>query len=305
MKTDTALVSILMTAYNRERYITEAIESVIGSTYQNWELIIVDDVSKDDTVSIAKSYAAEDARIKVHVNENNLGDYPNRNRAVSYASGEYIMFCDSDDKLFPERITKILSIIEPIEVFNFAMYWRHSDNIFTLKSEEALRKHFFRQQFLYMGPGGTFIRRSFINSIGGYPEKYGPANDMYFNLKAVCNADITLIPFELVFYRHHDGQEINNRFSYMYNNYRYMRDALAELPLPFTEEEIEWLKKKNKRRFAVHLFNYLRHTRNVVKTKEAISKASFTFRDAVEGIFYFKKKPLQKSGKYECSEEHY
>ncbi len=76
-----SLISILMTAYNREHYITEAIESVLASTYQNWELIIVDDGSKDDTVSIAKSYAAEDARIKVHVNEKNLGDYPNRNRA--------------------------------------------------------------------------------------------------------------------------------------------------------------------------------------------------------------------------------
>lgn len=288
-----ALVSILMTSYNRECYIGEAIESVLSSIYRNLELIIVDDGSKDNTVTIAKSYAAKDERIKVYVNEKNLGDYPNRNRAVSYATGEYIMFCDSDDKLFPDSISKILSTINEAPGFNFAMYWPHSNDTFTLASEAALRKHFFEQQFLYIGPGGTFMRRSFINSIGGYPEKYGPANDMYFNLKAANNTAITLVPFEFVFYRRHEGQEINNRFSYMYNNYRYLNDALQELPLPFFANEIQWLKKKNKRRFIVHLFNYLRRTRNFKKTKEAYIKAEFTLKDVTEGIFYFRKKPVE------------
>lgn len=287
------LVSILMTAYNRERYIPEAIESVLASTYQKWELIIVDDASKDGTVNIAKSYQEKDNRIKLFINEENLGDYPNRNRAVSYATGQYIMFCDSDDKLFPDSLAKILAIVDAIPGFNFAMYWPHSNNIFTLAKEVALRKHFFEQQFLYIGPGGTFMRRSFINSIGCYPEKYGPANDMYFNLKAACNSSITLIPFEFNFYRIHDGQELNNKFSYMYNNYRYLRDALHELQWPFTIKEKEWLVKKNKRRFVVHLFNYLRRTRNLKKTKEAYDKAGFTIKDVVEAIFYFKKKPSQ------------
>jgi glycosyltransferase involved in cell wall biosynthesis len=280
-----ALVSVLMTAYNRERYITEAIESVLASKFENWELIIVDDGSKDGTVAIAKSYAAKDARIKVHVNEKNLGDYPNRNRAVSYASGEYIMFCDSDDTLFPDSINKILSIIAGIPEFNFAMYWPHSPDTFTLKSEAALRKHFFNQQFLFIGPGGTFMTRSFMNSIGGYPEKYGPANDMYFNLKVACTSPILLFPFKLVYYRRHDGQQLNDRFSYMYNNYLYMRDALHNLQLLFTKREIAWLKKKNKRRFTVHLFNFLRRTKDIKKTKEAFRKAEFSIKYIFQGIF--------------------
>lgn len=290
----TPLISILMTAYNRQQFIAEAILSVLASTYQNWELIIVDDGSKDHTVVIAKKYQLQDKRIKVYVNEENLGDYPNRNKAISYASGEYILFCDSDDKLFPRSINKILFAINNDPKFNFAMYMRQSDDLLTLSSTDALRKHFFSQQFLYIGPGGTFIRRSFINSIGGYPEKYGPANDMYFNLKAVCNSDITLLPFELVFYRIHNGQELNNRFSYMYNNYRYMRDALIELPMPFTEEEREWLGKKNKRRFAVHLINYAWSMLNYKKTMEAKQKAAFSYMDFFEGLLYFKKKPSRK-----------
>ena len=105
------LVSILMTAYNRERYIAEAIESVLAITYRNWELIIVDDCSKDCTTEIAMRYAKKDDRIKVYINEKNLGDYPNRNKAISYASGEYIMFCDSDDKLLPDSVSKLMQII--------------------------------------------------------------------------------------------------------------------------------------------------------------------------------------------------
>lgn len=285
------LVSILMTAYNRQQFIAEAIESVLASTYSHWELIIVDDGSSDNTVAIAQSYAAKDERIRLYVNEKNLGDYPNRNKSVSYATGEYIHFCDSDDTLFADSIHKILSIVDGDPQFNFAMYWPHSNDTFTLAGSKALHKHFFEQQFLYMGPGGTFIRRSFINAIGGYPTKYGPANDMYFNLKAACHSSVTLIPFELNFYRRHEGQEINNRFNYMYNNYRYMRDALDELPLPFSAAELDWLHKKNKRRFAVHLFNYLRRTRNIKKTKEACTHANFGISDFVQGVMYFKKKP--------------
>src|ERR1700761_2006624 len=95
------LVSVLMTAYNRQQYIGEAIASVLASTYPTFELIIVDDGSGDDTVSIARKYEAQDSRIKVYVNERNLGDSPNRNRAAGYATGEFIMYCDSDDTFLP------------------------------------------------------------------------------------------------------------------------------------------------------------------------------------------------------------
>ena len=63
------IVSVLMTAYNRENYIGEAIESVLASTLQDFELIIVDDCSKDKTVDIAKSYEAKDSRIKIYIND--------------------------------------------------------------------------------------------------------------------------------------------------------------------------------------------------------------------------------------------
>ncbi len=69
---DKPLVSVLMTAYNREKYIAEAIESVLQSTYKNFELIIVDDCSTDNTVSIATDFQQQDKRTSVQINEKNL-----------------------------------------------------------------------------------------------------------------------------------------------------------------------------------------------------------------------------------------
>ena len=90
-------VSILTTCYNREAYLADCIESVLDGHYQDFELIIVDDQSKDGSLEIARRYAARDGRVKVHLNEVNLGDYPNRNKAASLARGKYIKFLDADD----------------------------------------------------------------------------------------------------------------------------------------------------------------------------------------------------------------
>jgi len=96
-------ISILTTVYNREKYLAACIESVLASSYQNWELIIVDDVSTDTSVAIAKSYEKKDARIKVYVNAQNLGDYPNRNKAASYAKGKMLLCCGWGNLLGFER----------------------------------------------------------------------------------------------------------------------------------------------------------------------------------------------------------
>ena len=274
-----------MTAYNREQFIAEAIESVLNNSYRNIELIVVDDGSIDKTIEIAKGYEQSDSRVKVYINQKNLGDYPNRNKAATYATGDFMMYVDSDDKLNADTINKIFSSVSDITTLNFAMYWSHSNETFSLNSNEALTKHFFEKQFLYMGPGGTFIRRSFFNSIGSYPEKYGPANDMYFNLKACCFSSIHLFPFEFIYYRIHAGQEINNTYSYLYNNYKYMRDALNELPIPFEKGKIKWFIKKNKRRFVVNLFLYFMKTFNFNKTVHAWKKADFNLKFFFEAVF--------------------
>ena len=194
-----------MTAYNREMYIAEAIESVLASDYANFELIVVDDKSIDTTVSIAKDYEPADARIKVFVNEQNLGDYPNRNKAVSLARGKYIMFCDSDDKFYPDSIVYCVSAMEKFSLSGMGLYYAEkTEGPFVMAKADLIKSHFFSSPILTMGPGGTIMRRDFFLNIGGYPEKYGPANDMYFNLKACCETSIVLLPKLFLYYRVHD-----------------------------------------------------------------------------------------------------
>lgn len=280
------LVSVLMTCYNREKYIAEAIESVLASSYPDFELIIVDDRSVDSTVKIVRAYEQKDSRIKVYINEKNLGDYPNRNKAVSYAKGEYLMFVDSDDKLFPENMAKLVDLMTEAPDVHFGMVRHNCSEVSVMDTKEVIHHHFFKQPILKIGPGGTIINRSFFHRIKGYPEKYGPANDMYFNLKACCFTSVMFAPFEFVFYRIHEGQEINNSYSYLYNNYRYERDALAELPLQLSPKEKTWIRKKMRRRFFFNVIKYLIKTGNVGNTMQAIKKAEFTIRDALSGIFH-------------------
>lgn len=282
------LVTVLMTSFNREKYIAEAIESALASTYTNFELIIVDDCSSDQTVNIAKSYEASDERVKVYVNNKNLGDYPNRNRAASLAQGEFLMFVDSDDKILIDGIENCVETMKSFPQSSIGMFFLNLDQPpFILNSKEALQKHFFEKSFLTVGPGGTIIRRAFFEEINRYPTIYGPANDMYFNLKAVCYSPIVLLPFVFFFYRMHDGQEFNNKFSYLINSWKYLRDALVELPLELSDEQKVWIIKKNKRRFTVNVIKFFFKTFDLKKTRNAIQEANFSIRDALVGIFHF------------------
>lgn len=99
------LVSIVMPVHNAERYLEEAIRSVMTQTYPHWELLVIDDASTDRSMDIASAMAAEDARIKVHKNPTPTG-YPAtpRNMAVELAKGRYIAFLDSDDMWLPGKL---------------------------------------------------------------------------------------------------------------------------------------------------------------------------------------------------------
>jgi glycosyltransferase involved in cell wall biosynthesis len=280
-------VSILMTAYNREKFIAEAIESVLNSSYENFELIIVDDASTDNTVLLASKYVKLDTRVKLYINNENLGDYKNRNRAISYATGEFIMFLDSDDFLFPNGIKDCVDLMLKYPFSSFGLRYFHDNRTSnTLSSEEAIRSHFFTKPFLMTGPGGTILKREFMNKVNCYPIKYGPANDLYFNLKAASFTPVVLIPFEYMHYRRHEGQQLNNKFSYLFNSYLYLNDALIEINLPLTSREIKYLHKKNKRRFLVNIYRYFISTGNLHQTHFALKQARFNLRDFFSAVFH-------------------
>ena len=105
-------VSVIMSVYNGETYLKEAIESVINQTFQNWELVIINDCSTDSTGAILADFAAKDARIKVHTNEVNLKLPTSLNKAISLSGGKYIARMDADDICLPDRLEKQYQFME-------------------------------------------------------------------------------------------------------------------------------------------------------------------------------------------------
>jgi teichuronic acid biosynthesis glycosyltransferase TuaG len=120
---DNPLISIVTPCYNSARFIAQTIESVIAQTYQNWEMIIVDDCSTDESYTIALEYAAKDTRIKVCQMEQNSGAALARNKAIRISHGEYLAFLDSDDVWLPEKLEKQLHFMqENNSDFSFTEY---------------------------------------------------------------------------------------------------------------------------------------------------------------------------------------
>lgn len=99
-------VSIITPSWNSEKYIADTIRSVLAQTWQNWEMVIVDDCSSDGTVGIVEAFAKEDSRIRLLVQPENGGAGKARNRALQAATGRFIAYLDADDLWKPEKLEK-------------------------------------------------------------------------------------------------------------------------------------------------------------------------------------------------------
>ena len=128
-------VSIIIPSFNYEKYITQTIESVINQTYTNWELIIVDDGSKDNSKEIIKDYCAKDNRIRLYTHENNqnLGLKKTIELGISKASNNWIVILESDDLITENYLEKKVSIIKKYDninlVFNDCEFFGDSQKV--------------------------------------------------------------------------------------------------------------------------------------------------------------------------------
>lgn len=149
------LVSIITPSFNSDKFITETIQSVQNQTHKNWEMIIVDDCSTDDTVSIIEQFVINDNRIRFFQLEKNSGAGVARELALSKATGDYISFLDADDLWKPLKIEKQLQFLKENNIhFTFSFYDCIDEEGNTLnKRVEAPRNLSYRQLFFcnYVG----------------------------------------------------------------------------------------------------------------------------------------------------------
>jgi glycosyltransferase involved in cell wall biosynthesis len=205
-----------MTAYNREKYIAEAIESVLAQTFTDFELVIVDDCSSDRTVEIARRYTT-DPRVLVHINGNNLGDYPNRNRAAGLARGRYLKYLDSDDMMYPHCLETMARQMEQYLEAGVGFEGKENHNWprpfpFVLSPEEAYQAHFFGRGVLSAGPTSAIIRANVFREFGGFSaQRY--MGDTEFWYRVTRRTPLLICYGGLTWWRQHPGQEIRGEAS--------------------------------------------------------------------------------------------
>ncbi len=105
------MISIAMATYNGEKYIKEQIDSILNQTIQDFEIVICDDCSKDETFRILQEYAQNDKRFRIYQNENNLGFKKNFEKAITLCKGEYIALSDQDDIWLPNHLSVLINVL--------------------------------------------------------------------------------------------------------------------------------------------------------------------------------------------------
>ena len=151
---DYGLVSIVTPSYNCSAYIRATVEAIQAQTYDNWELLITDDCSTDDSCDIIESYSKEDSRIKLLRSEKNGGAGAARNNSIREAKGRYIAFCDSDDVWMPTKLEKQLALMEE----------KHAGLVYGAYYE--CNEELERKGILYVNPVLSFSSEKHVNQIG-------------------------------------------------------------------------------------------------------------------------------------------
>lgn len=210
------LVSVVMPAYNAEKFIGESIESILNQTFKDFEFIILDDCSKDGTWEIIQEYAKKDERIVPVKNEKNLNIALNRNKGVEMSKGKYIVWQDADDISKPERIEKLVNYMESHpEVGICGSFIQSFDEGGDLDireygtKDEQLRKCIF--MFSPVAQPAAIIRKAAFDIVGKYNEDFPPAEDIDMSFRIGEHFQFANIPEVLLNYREHPESATHTR----------------------------------------------------------------------------------------------
>lgn len=202
-------ITVLMSVYNEEiTYLKTAIQSILCQSFKSFEFIIIDDGSTDGACKAClKDFAVHDNRIRLVINDKNLGLTASLNRGLKLASGKYIARIDSDDIAYPERLEKQHSFLEEHPSYVLCGSWSYlineDDEIIGQKrfhtTYREIRKNIL--SFNFFTHSSLFFRTETVRKHGGYTPKMERAQDYDLVLKLVPKHPIANIPEFLCFYR--------------------------------------------------------------------------------------------------------
>jgi glycosyltransferase involved in cell wall biosynthesis len=221
-----SLVSIIIPCYNQGRYLSAAIDSVLGQTHKNIEVIVVDDGSTDDTSQVAARYAAE-SRIR-YVRQENRGPSAARNAGVAISKGEYVNFLDADDTLLPEKLERQLDILQadPALALVYCDIFYIDENGVDIPEKSAtsiaqsrriLSGDIFDSLFIggYFPPHTPLLRFDAYKQSGGFDQDLRGCCDWDLWLRIAANGNRAYYLNEkLAAYRMH-GANMSNNFGHM------------------------------------------------------------------------------------------
>lgn len=246
-------ISIISPVYNVAPYLDVFIQSILGQTYQNFELLLITDGPTDSSVDICKKYRENDARIRIIEQPYNMGVAKARNRGLESASGRYVMLADSDDYLTKNALELELNLMQNLNVdIVYGGYYTDCEGDISLKKfhfakryyshTDALRNHL-NFHTLYGYPWGKLFKRSILEGIM-IPEDMSNGEDGVFSFRALCAAA--------------NGVAFTSRPVYYY---RIRSDSLTARGSGFAERDLDIIKQIQYIRQSTH--SGFKHSLNV------------------------------------------
>lgn len=209
MKKD--LVSVIMSAYNSEKFISDSISSILNQTYGYWEFVIVNDASSDNTLKIINHFSEKDPRIKVINNERNVGLTISLNVGINNSEGEFVARLDSDDLAEPSRLEKQLDYLRTHSDVGLVGSGAYLINNFGNKigSLNVVSQPYFVDKFLInLNPfihSSIMVRREALDDVGPYREKFRYSQDYDLILRLSDKYKLSNIALPLIRWRVSDG----------------------------------------------------------------------------------------------------
>jgi glycosyltransferase involved in cell wall biosynthesis len=251
IQTENPEISVLITSYNRANLICETIDSVLNQTFQSFEIIVSDNCSTDNTMEVLKKYHNND-KIRIYQNESNIGQFPNRNKAASYAKGKYLKYLDSDDLIYPWGLELLYKMMEQFPEAGWGLcsftQVRERPFPFLLNPKQAYEFHYCNRVAIFnKAPLSSIIRKKIFESVGGFRD-LNMAGDFEMWHRLALQSPVLLMPDGIVWNREHVGQEVRSyrRFLFQYEEVTKQFLESPQCPLEKNQiREVQKIKKKN------------------------------------------------------------